>query len=757
MNTPSRFTKIKVVSGYVLLLSVLLLSLVFVYREIEYVTLSGREQHNKTDSILYLLRQKDENMIQMLRTLNDANEQLLNSDNLDLLISGQDSVFMRQRVQHRVVTRRDSLITPAPKKGFFKRLADAFSPSRDTAVLINTSLELSTDTLLDNYNHLDSLHQRLLAASRQRRDQQEEMRRQNYRLRRINRVLTVQIDSLINSYERELILEESQKAEEKEHLRTHSIQVIGSVAIGAVILAGLFLLFIWRDITRSNRYRNELEIARKKAEDLLEAREKLMLTITHDFKAPLSSIIGYLDLLSQESDDTQYSYLSNMKSSSEHLLKLVNDLLDFHRLDLNKMEINREFFYPYRLMEDIRISFEPLIEKKGLNLSYSVSPELSGRFIGDPLRIRQVIENLLSNAVKFTGTGTISFKAEYVSSRLIVSVSDTGKGMSAEEQETIFKEFTRLPGAQGEEGFGLGLSIVRKIVDLLQGNIRLESAPGAGSCFTIDIPLYPVAHVDGDNKEVDEPAPEPARKLRILVIDDDRIQLELTAAMLKHIGADVMCCQTADEIIGQLRVERFDLLLSDIQMPAMNGFDLLRLLRTSSIKNANDVPVVAVSARSDMEEKHFKESGFAGWVGKPFTAADLIRVLNDLSLVPDTAKTNDGSTKPIQKYNLDALLMFSDDDPVAKRQILETFVSQTEEILSLLSLYTSDKDTKGIAGIAHKLLPLVMLLEMEETALLLKELEKSGDQLYDTGMGIKSQKTIKHLNELIAAVKTVIA
>ncbi len=182
-----------------------------------------------------------------------------------------------------------------------------------------------------------------------------------------------------------------------------SARTISGIAIGAVFLSAFFLILIIRDISRSNRYRRQLEEANKRAEDLLVAREKLMLAITHDFKAPLGSIMGYTELLSRLTrDERQRFYLENMKSSSEHLLKLVSDLLDFHRLDLNKAEVNRVTFNPSQLFDEIYISFEPLTAAKGLTLQSNVASDLNGRFISDPLRLRQIVNNLLSNAVKFT-------------------------------------------------------------------------------------------------------------------------------------------------------------------------------------------------------------------------------------------------------------------------------------------------------------------------------------------------------------------
>ena len=230
----------------------------------------------------------------------------------------------------------------------------------------------------------------------------------------MNTQLTARMDSLIKGYEEEMSARARQDAELQQEVRMRSANIIAGIAIGAVFLSAFFLILIMRDITRSNRYRRQLEEANKRAEDLLVAREKLMLAITHDFKAPLGSIMGYTELLSRlTEDERQRFYLDNMKSSSEHLLKLVSDLLDFHRLDLNKAEVNRIVFNPAQLFEEIRVCFEPLTAAKGLVLQCHIAPELSEKYISDPLRIQQIVNNLLSNAVKFTQQGKITLTVGY--------------------------------------------------------------------------------------------------------------------------------------------------------------------------------------------------------------------------------------------------------------------------------------------------------------------------------------------------------
>ena len=287
---PSRFTKVKIAIGYSLLLAILLFSLVFVHREMETLSASDDQQSLMTDSLLVLLREKDKNTIQMLRVLSEANDSLLSAREIEEIIAEQDSVVTQQRVQHRIITTRDSLITKPKKKGFFKRLAEAFVPSKqDTAVLVNTSLEVATDTILEAYNPTDSLHQKIRMASEQKRAQKKTtIRRRNVQFRRLDTQLTAQIDSLVKEYELNVMQRAQMDAEKEQYVRQRSARIIGGIAVGAVLLSIFFLIIIWRDITRSNRYRRELEEANRRAEELLNAREKLMLAITHDFQLCLN-------------------------------------------------------------------------------------------------------------------------------------------------------------------------------------------------------------------------------------------------------------------------------------------------------------------------------------------------------------------------------------------------------------------------------------------------------------------------------------
>ena len=412
---------------------------------------------------------------------------------------------------------------------------------------------------------------------------------------------------------------------------------MAKIAIAAFVLVLIFSIVIARDITRNNHYRRELEKAKLYAENLLVAREKLMLTITHDIKAPAGSIIGYIDLLIRlVRDRRQQFYLSNMKSSAQHLLALVTSLLDYHRLEAGKMDLHPVAFNPHELLTDIYNSFLPLAEKKNLQLIFEEHLPASLTLEGDPFRIRQIVENLLSNALKFTAAGKITLEAAYHGNQFVFRVADTGYGMTAKDQERIFKEFTRLRSAQGQEGFGLGLSITRKLVELLLGKITVESTPGEGSTFQVSIPLPSISPKKASQiPETSLSIPETL--LRVLIIDDDRIQMHLTEAMLHNVSEEVkglkietVCCEQPEELVAQLQAQTFHLLFTDIQMPAMNGFELLKHLRSLPLPQAQSIPVIAITARGDMDKNDFQQKGFAGMLQKPFNQSDLKSVLKEV-------------------------------------------------------------------------------------------------------------------------------
>ena len=731
-------------------------------------------QQARLDTVRTLLQNKQWNMYAVLEAMRNTPTDQIYQEQLDSLIAQQDSLLSTPHIRRKVITHHNSYTIHHKKKGFFKRLADVFAPGKeDSTQVSNVIQEEYTDTLDEVYSPIDTISSMITGIQHKvfqtRQKETEMLNTRISSLRVIGSGLSQRVNQLLENIEHDEQEAARTKLMQEEEIRKEAAETMAKIAIAAFVLVLVFSIVIARDITRNNHYRRELEKAKSYAENLLVAREKLMLTITHDIKAPAGSIIGYIDLLIRlVNDRRQQFYLSNMKSSAQHLLALVTSLLDYHRLEAGKMDLHPVAFNPHELLTDIYNSFLPLAEKKQLQLDFKEKLPETLTLEGDPFRIRQIVENLLSNALKFTAAGGITLQAEYHGNQFVFSISDTGCGMTASEQERIFKEFTRLSSAQGQEGFGLGLSITRKLVELLLGRIDIESAPGKGSTFKVSMPLPSISPKPAPGSK--EPAITlPKIHLRIAIIDDDRIQMHLTEAMLHNAAEEVkgfkvetVCCEQPEELIEQLKNRTFDLVFTDIQMPAMNGFELLHHLRNQNFAQAQSIPVIAITARGDMNENDFLQKGFAGMLQKPFNQSELKKVVKN-ALTHLTVSDNIPDTSPVQKeahetsphtdqpYNFSPLTAFSEDDPEAAKEILRTFAQETQKNMEKLQTAISNKDMEALCATAHKMLPTFLMIEAQKAIPLLKWLEQQrGTQTYTPEAEQAAETVIAETKQVLA-------
>ena len=731
-------------------------------------------QQARLDTVRTLLQNKQWNMYAVLEAMRNTPTDQIYQEQLDSLIAQQDSLLSTPHIRRKVITHHNSYTIHHKKKGFFKRLADVFAPGKeDSTQVSNVIQEEYTDTLDEVYSPIDTISSMITGIQHKvfqtRQKETEMLNTRISSLRVIGSGLSQRVNQLLENIEHDEQEAARTKLMQEEEIRKEAAETMAKIAIAAFVLVLVFSIVIARDITRNNHYRRELEKAKSYAENLLVAREKLMLTITHDIKAPAGSIIGYIDLLIRlVNDRRQQFYLSNMKSSAQHLLALVTSLLDYHRLEAGKMDLHPVAFNPHELLTDIYNSFLPLAEKKQLQLDFKEKLPETLTLEGDPFRIRQIVENLLSNALKFTAAGGITLQAEYHGNQFVFCVSDTGCGMTASEQERIFKEFTRLSSAQGQEGFGLGLSITRKLVELLLGRIDIESAPGKGSTFKVSMPLPSISPKPAPGSK--EPAITlPKIHLRIAIIDDDRIQMHLTEAMLHNAAEEVkgfkveaVCCEQPEELIEQLKNRTFDLVFTDIQMPAMNGFELLHHLRNQNFAQAQSIPVIAITARGDMNENDFLQKGFAGMLQKPFNQSELKKVVKN-ALTHLTVSDNIPDTLPVQKethetsphtdqpYNFSPLTAFSEDDPEAAKEILRTFAQETQKNMEKLQTAISNKDMEALCATAHKMLPTFLMIEAQKAIPLLKWLEQQrGTQTYTPEAEQAAEAVIAETKQVLA-------
>lgn len=721
-------------------------------------------QQMRLDTVRSLLRNKEQNMVLVLEAMKQSPTDELYRQQLDSLIMQQDSILSSTHVRRRVVTHRNSYTIHHKPKKFFRRLADVFSPGKpDSTQVDNIIQEEYTDTIDEAYNPVDTIATMLTSIQHKVfQTRQESMRTLDARINQL-RIAGGRVSQRVNQL-LDNIEDDEQKAMEvriahEQDIRQQAAWTMATIAILAVLLVLIFFTIIWRDITRSNHYRKELEKAKLYAENLLVAREKLMLTITHDIKAPAGSIIGYIDLLIRlVQDRRQQFYLHNMKSSANHLLDLITSLLDYHRLEAGKMDIHPVTFNPHELFESIYTSFLPGAEKKQLTLNFEENIPRTLNLEGDPFRIRQIAENLISNALKFTSQGSITIQVDYEQNRFTFRVEDTGCGMSIQEQQRVFQAFTRLQSAQGQEGFGLGLSITKKLVELLNGEITIESAPGKGSMFQVVLFLPKVTKAPITQVET---LSDDKKQWRILLIDDDRIQLNLTEVMIydlfnhaQHsIPPVIKCCTQPEELFKLIASETFDIVFTDIQMPAMNGFELLQKLRSLDVPQAKNIPVIAITARSDMDETDFCTQGFAGCLHKPFNQTELLKIFKTHMQEDWKGNTVQTDSKPSDTectYNFSPLTAFSGDDPAAAHEILETFIGESTKNYERMKQALSNKDMADLCNVAHKMLPTFTMIEARKAISALQWLE------FHRGNTDLSDEARQHADEALSCIADVI-
>ena len=700
-------------------------------------------QLHKIDTIELLLERKRWNARRLLDTWKEANTDSLYIVNFERIMAIPDTVINELQVQERIEVKQDTVVVPRRKRGFFRRLAEAFAPAKeDTSIVVNSTFQVIKDTLVNAYNPTDTIVSVLRSiqdsVTWQRKRLMELLIERAANLRYSNSIITQEINQILRDIEEEEVNASLARLYKKQTLVHAASRKIGLIAVSSILVALLFLALISHDISRSMFYRKQLEKAKLVAENLLRSREKLILTISHDIRAPLSSIMGYIELLQRRHPDArQQYYLENMRSSSDHVLSLVNDLLDYQRLESGQIELHRLPFRVPALFQEIGMSFRPLAEAKNLQLEWVLQPEeMEQVYLGDTIRLRQVVSNLLSNAIKFTDEGKVSLivsieQVESYQYALVILVRDTGPGIPYEERERIFGEFARLYGTEQVEGFGLGLSITRKLVQLMHGTLTLESEEGEGSRFKVCVPL-PLAGnqfmaADMPTKEADPeealPTLDPSlagQQVTCLLVDDDPLQLALTEELLKQSQVEVVCCTNPRKVCEWLRSRSFAVVITDIQMPQMDGYQLLRMIRESDIEGADSLPVVALSANVGKEQEHYREAGFTAFLNKPFTAAQLISLLNELLKV---------RLEPCAGFDFSSLTAFAGEDSEASMGILRTFIEETQKSIEGLMAARAATDRVEAGRIAHKLIPLFAMLGANSLVQHLRLLEKQDPEL----------------------------
>src|SRR5690606_35996457 len=414
--------------------------------------------------------------------------------------------------------------------------------------------------------------------------------------------------------------------------RTKEILKFAGILGGIVVL--LFSYFILSDFFRAERFKKNLEESKNYAESLLKSREQLISTVSHDLKTPLNTISGYSELFENSTlSEKQKYYLAQITSSSHFISHLVDDLLDFSKLEAGKLPIESIPFSLENIIVDAGNAAKQQYSKKPVALEISISEAIKNKiFESDPLRIRQIINNLVGNAFKFTENGSVEIKVEEIekfdkTSKIKISVIDTGIGISKEKQGVIFNEFTQAGSEIAHKfgGSGLGLAISKKLTQLLDGNLKVESVLGEGSSFILTLPLKNSERV---LPKINSEKPNSFGDLKAVIIDDDDAMRSLLKEIFEQMNITAEAFRSYDDFKNIERSRNIDFnldfILTDIQMPKTDGFSVLKNLKNGEITSYKNQPVIAMSGSREHNRDFYFEKGFAEMLPKPFSKHELV-------------------------------------------------------------------------------------------------------------------------------------
>ena len=519
------------------------------------------------------------------------------------------------------------------------------------------------------------------------------------------------LDDLLHNFEEEVLANSQKLSLEREQIFENSknlLMISFLVALGIIVISSIVII---NDFVTSQRYRRRLEAANRKSNNLLKNREQLISMVSHDLRTPLSSIVGYSELLSKQNvSEKGKNYLSHIKYSSEYISKLVDELLDYTRIEAGKITIEKVPFNTTEIIDEVANNVKSAYKTKDVNLSLSFSETVNNlNFSSDAYRIKQILYNLISNAFKFTERGTVHIQAdarqlngdEY---EIGIAVTDTGIGIKKEQQEHIFDEFTQANDEISKRygGSGLGLHISQKLANLLRGKIYLESYENKGSTFTLRFLAEKVVERTKTTQIItNDKNPD---LITIIVIDDDLSILSLIKELLKQKNINAITFNNGKEAFEQMENFDFDLVITDIQLPEMNGFHFVTLFN-EQYKNT-PLPVLAITGRRDVPESFYMKSGFSGILPKPFSPEQFYQKLKLFFPKLNIEVEN----KPIMVsnnieggYTPEILESFMGDDREGIIGIYEHFLKESSENIQTLKLLADREDYKGIKAIAHKM------------------------------------------------------
>lgn len=665
----------------------------------------SEENKQMVDEITRLIQNKGSISRQMSRLFNNFNPLA----EFDKTIDEYQEPEMEDEIIVNTVAKDTTIHIPknsSRNDNFWQRLGHAFNPVVEEDSIIHITL-LKTDTIHYQRQKADTVN--ILADLRRLSDKAKleyikkihDYERKANELVRADNQLSEQISALLLILNREILDSSIAEIGKSEYVLEENIQT--AVAIGAItlILIIIFIILIVSDVNKGHRARQAAEEAKKKTEEIMESRHKLLLSVSHDIKTPLSSILGYLELLEKEGNEKE---VNSIQQSADHILNLLNNLLEYSSLEQGKLQVNNETFNIRQLCDETAEMFEPIARHKNLMFDYEPDMEENTFVLSDQLKIKQILSNIISNGIKYTLEGSVKFKARKGRGLVVFEITDTGVGIPEDKLEEVFKPFVRIETYnQFAEGSGYGMSVVKGLVELMGGEIQIQSEVGKGTHFEVRIP---VGEAEVPIEEKNEVIKDNKKSLNILVIDDDNTLLSVIDTMLHRLGHQSIACRSKSDLESAIaQVAEYDYILTDREMGAVTGNDILNLFKAADASK----PVILMTARMEYTNEMAKEEGFDGFLQKPFNLRQLESMFGSATSSEDTGGT------AFPDFPVFSEMMGNDKE--AMNDILNVFVQSTADDLVLMNTLIEKSDFVGMQSLCHKMLPMFTQLERDTTFL----------------------------------------
>lgn len=587
--------------------------------------------------------------------------------------------------------------TDTVKKGFFKKIFGSKKPPETTTVYDTTIVARAIEK--------DSIRQEIQNLQTEIEQEDKRINAIESRLIEKNIVVTKKISQLITEAEKRESANLEARTDEADALAklTNKQLLVFTFVTMALVLIALFVFFNY--LRKSRSYQEALQRAKAEAEKLAKAREQFASNVSHEMRTPVNAIYGLAEqLLHQKTDEHINEQISVIARSAGHLKNIINDTLDFSKIQSKKLKIDSVHFSPDEVFSEVIKLQRNEATKKGIALNFDVEGEIPDALIGDPMRLKQILINLIGNSIKFTEQGYVALhvkavKKKYMMQHLEMTVSDTGIGIPKENLNHIFDEFVQLDNDIGKKysGTGLGLSIVKKLVELQKGFIDVKSELGVGTEVKITIP-YPEGKKEKIKEPIFEPVavPEMFRNLKFLVADDEEFNRFLIKAIFKKWGVKYKEAINGEEAVQAALSEDFDLVLMDIRMPVKNGVEATKEI----LENKPNTKIIAVTATNEnIDQKICFEAGMKGFLQKPFSEMELVTKIHSVF-----ENGSDGlQKKNAGKINMEEAKRLANNDEAFLKEMIELFIKSINIGFADIQNCIAKKDHENIAEICHKM------------------------------------------------------